>query len=475
MDAYRLALAVPDTLFILISGGALSTAFIPIFAPLLDKENEEAAWRMASGMLGAVAAGVMILAALAWIFAPQLLGSGLAAGTTPEARALAVDLVRILLVSPILLALGSVATAVLQSFEQFTLPAFAPIAYNLGIIFGATILGPPLGIYGVAVGVVIGAVGFFALQAPAAIRRGLRLPSAWPLRDPNVRDAFKLLIPRVVGQASVQASTLITLALAATLSAGSVAAFSFAWVLFTLPVGLFGTSLATATFPALSREAGGADAEGFLYLLRRSLRGVLFLVIPASAGLILLREPIIALIYQRGAFGARDTLLTAEPLLYFALGMWAYALVDMLPRAFYALHDSVTPLKFAMSVVVLDALLSLILVRVMGLGGLALAFSIATGVQVLLLLAALRRRVGPVLDAAARAFLLKAVLATGAMVAVLLLAGPLLAEYQSLAFPDLLARVGGSVAGGAAAYLGASVLLGQDEVGTLMRLARRGR
>ncbi|MEJ7652109.1 MAG: lipid II flippase MurJ [Chloroflexia bacterium] len=372
-----------------------------------------------------------------------------------------------------MLSLASVATALLQSYDEFTIPALAPIAYNTCIILGALLLAPVIGIQGVAIGVVIGSFFFLASQLPAARRRGLRLPREAPPANRDVRRTFRLLLPRVAGQSAVQLSTIVTFTLAAGLGDGRPAAYRYAFTLFVLPIGLFGTSIATVTFPAMSREAVEQDAEGFLYLVRRAIRGVLFFIIPAGLGLIALRYPIIEMIYERGEFDNRAAALVAEPLLYFAAGIWAYALVDVLPRAFYALQDSITPLKIAAVAVVLDVALSLLLSRLMGLGGLALAFSAATGLQVILLARALRSHVGPIVNASMWDYFYRLAIASSSMVFALYLAQPVLSEYQALALPGLVLRVGLVVGGSAAVYIFISYLLGQDEVGVLARLARR--
>lgn len=474
LSAYHLAFQIPDTLFILISGGALSTAFIPVFSELLGKGEEDEAWRMASGTLAFLCGTMLCLLVLAWIFAPQLVGSGLAGRATPRVQARATELMRILLLSPLLLTAGSIFTSILQTRDRFTLPAFAPVAYNLGIIGGAVLLAPRMGMDGVAVGVVVGACLFGLLQLGPVIRLGLRRPNGWPLRDPHVVRTLRLLVPRIVGQSATQLSTLFTFYLAGGLEdEGAVGAYRLAFTLFVLPVGLFATSVGTVAFPALSREAQDHDAREFTYLLRRAMRGILFFVLPAGVGLAVLRLPITSLIYERGAFTPQDTRLTAYALLFFCLGMWAYALLDIVPRAFYALQDTRTPLLIALGVVVLDVALSLALVGPLGLGGLAFAFSAATGAQVVLLLGALRRKVGHVLDRESVMFFLKALGATALMLGVLLLTRPLLAEYGSLSQLELLVRVLGTVGGAGAVYLLASVALRQEEVGTLLRLVRR--
>lgn len=476
-DAYTFAFLIPDILFVLASGGALGAGFIPVFTKLRRMGEEDAAWRMASGVLAVVGVAAGILVTVCWIFAPVLIKEGIARqAERPETQELAVTMMRILLLSPLLLALATVVTVMLQSFDKFAVPAFAPVAYNTCIILGALVLAPVngLGVRGVAIGVVIGAYLFLAMQLPSARRLGLRLPRSWPLADSNVRQVFALLLPRMVGQSAVHVSTIVSYSLAAGLGTGPSAAYRSALVIFALPVGLFGTSMATVAFPALSREAGGGDMPGFLYLLRRAIRGILFFVLPASVGLLLLREPIVKLLYERGNFKPAQTVAVADPLLYLSLGIAAYAMLDVLPRAFYALQDSRTPVKIALGAVALKIGLSLLLIRVLGLGGLALAFSLSMLIQVALLTRALSRRTGPIIDGQTQDFLLRAAAATAIMAAMVLIARPLLLSgYQDMSFLNLVARLGVTLLGAVAVYIGVSTLLGQEEVGTLRRIVRR--
>ncbi|MDP9382482.1 MAG: murein biosynthesis integral membrane protein MurJ [Chloroflexota bacterium] len=474
LDAYRVALSIPDTIFALISGGGIGAAFIPVFTRLRNSGKQDDAWRMAAGIVALVGVAVAFLGLLAWVFAPQLVRDVLGArAENEETKRLATGLLRVLMIQPVFLALASVMTAILQAHDRFGLPAIAPVIYNLWIILGAVLLSPFVGIYGVAVGVVIGSMFFLGIQVPAAVRLGLRLPASTPLRDPNVRRTFGLLAPRIVGQAAAHVNTMVAAALALSLGTGRAASYGYASVLFVLPVGLFGTSVATAAFPALSREAGEKDLSNFVYLLRRSLRAMLFFIVPASVGLLMLRQPVIALLYERGQFTAEDVLLVAEPLFYFCLGMWAYAVVDILPRAFYALQDTRTPVAIAVGAVILDIALSFILIQFMGLGGLALAFSIALTVQVFALLYALHSKIGFNVDRETQSFLLRTAVATGLMLAALWLARPLLAGYQDLSLVSLALRVAATTVGGFAVYVLASVALRQEEVGTLARMVRR--
>lgn len=474
IDAYALAFAIPDQIFILVSGGALGAAFIPVFTQIWHSGDEELAWRMASGVFICVAVTVIILAGATWVFAPILVRDGVARHAPIATQDLTVQLMRILLLSPVFLSIASLATSILQSFDRFVLPAIAPVIYNLCIIFGILFLAPRYGIYGGAVGVVVGSAIFCAVQVPSVIGSGFRLRRTWPLKDRHVRRTIRLLLPRIAGQSAVQLNVLVALYLAAQLGDGEVAAFRAASVLLSLPVGLFATSMSTAVFPSLSRMAADGDSTNFLVLLRRSIRGVLFFVVPASVGLMVLREPIVSLVYEYGAFTPNDTLLVARPLLYFSIGLWAFALVDLLPRAFYAIQDSMTPLKITCLVVGVDAALSFILVRPMGIAGLALAFASGLMLQVILLTRAMGRRAGNFLDPATLGFIAKVLIASALMLAALWTAHPILADVNSMPKVVLAVRVGFIVHLGIAVYFIASFVMKQHEVIVLWGVARMG-
>ncbi|ACZ42516.1 integral membrane protein MviN [Thermobaculum terrenum ATCC BAA-798] len=473
-DAYLLALQVPDLLFILMSGGAFSAAFIPVFTRLIQSHGDDEAWDMASGVMWTTVSIAVVLILLVWIFAPQIVAYGIARRShDPYVVQKTTELLRLVVFQPLFLLLASVATAVLQSFDRFLVPAIGPIIYNISIIVSTLLFSRWLGIDAVAIGVVVGAVLFFLIQLPFLLQMGLSTRWQPPFANQHVRRTFILLAPRIVGQAAVQVNTMVALYLAAGLGTGRVTAFRVASLLFALPVSLFGTSVATAAFPALSREAGAMDIAAYKSVLKRAVKGVIFFILPASVGMMLLREPIIALLFERGKFTREDTLLTAQPFFFFAVGMWAYALVDMLPRAFYALQDTLTPLKVALVTVLLDIFVSFILVGPLGLRGLAFAFSLATIVQVLALSYLLRSRVGEWIDSEMINFLLKCCIATVLMGGLLILLRPWVVNYHLLSFPDFLVRLLIVIAVAAGGYLGVSTALGQSEVRVVLNMVLR--
>ncbi|MFB0537413.1 MAG: murein biosynthesis integral membrane protein MurJ, partial [Anaerolineae bacterium] len=255
LDAYLAAFRLPDILFQLVAGGALGSAFIPTFSGYLARGAERGAWRLASAVINLVLVVLSALALLAAAFAPLLVAKVVAPGFDPAKRALTVQLMRLMLLSPVIFGVSGIVMGILNSYQHFLLPALAPIVYNLSIIGAAFFLSPSLGIQSLAVGVVVGSVLHLAVQIPALIRRGMDYSPILGLGNPGVREVGRLMAPRVLGLAVVQLNFLINTILASGLADGSLAALNFAWLLMLLPQGIFAQALATAAFPTFSELA----------------------------------------------------------------------------------------------------------------------------------------------------------------------------------------------------------------------------
>jgi putative peptidoglycan lipid II flippase len=397
INAYFAAFRIPDTMFTLVSGSALASAFIPVFSGLLVAGSERRAWRMASSVLNGVFIALAGLALFSFIFAPQLMEL-LAGGYPPGQRQLTIDLTRIMLLQPIFLGAVAVVNAILQSYHRFLLTAVAPLIYNLAVIAGA-LMGHSHGVVGLAWAVVLGAAAQLLVLVPGIGSYLGRLYQPVVDRDqPATREVWRLLVPRVIGLAAFQAMLFITLFLASRLPRGSVGAINYAWLLIWFPVASLGTAAGTAIFPRLAQLTASRELEGVRWTINRSLRLVLFLAIPSAVGLILLRKPIVNLLYYHGAWTPRATEQTAYAVLFFSLGIAPLAAIEVLPRVFYAMRDTATPVRIAIVAVAIDAGLSVYLVHVMpkdqGQGGLALATAVATTVQALWLAWALGRELG---------------------------------------------------------------------------------
>jgi len=399
LDTYLAAFRLPDLLFQLIAGGALGSAFIPAFAGLLAQEKRRRAWRLASSIINLVMLVLTILSFLAGLLAPILVKQIIAPGFGPAQQAMTVDLMRLMLVTPIVFGVSGILMGILNSYQHFLLPALAPALYNLAIISGAILLSPTMGVEGLAIGVVVGSLLHLAIQLPGLRRRDGFYALRFGLGDENVREVGRLMLPRTIGLAAVQINFLINTILASRLPSGSLSALNYAWLIMLLPQGIFAQAIATAAFPTFSALAARDKMDEFRSTVSSTLRAILFLSVPATVGLIMLRVPLIQVLLERGAFDARSTEWVATALGFYALGLAGHSAVEILSRAFYALHDTVRPVGVGLGAMTLNIVLSLILGRPVESGGmahagLALANSIATLLEMAILWVLLERKAG---------------------------------------------------------------------------------
>ena len=395
-SAYVSAFRIPDLLFLVVMAGAFGSAFIPVFSGFLGDGEDEAAWKLASVVLNVSGLVVIFAAALAWAFAPELVRYVVAPEASTAAQQITVNCMRVLLLSPVFLGFGIAAKGILEGQDLFTLPALAPIAYNTATILGAIVLGPRVGVYGVAIGVVVGAIGFLLLEIPGLVRSGMRYSISFDPRAPGVSEVGRLLAPRLIGQAAFQLNFVAVTNLAWRTGDQSVSALNYAWQLLMLPHGVLALSVSTVILPTLSRLWQVGDTVAFRATLGNALRPLLFLSLPAAVILFAFRVPIVQTLFQTGAFSAESTSLVAAPLAFLATGLVSYALVEALTRAFYAMHDTRTPVIAGIGIVALNILMGVALLDRMGYLGLALALSLSTTVEALVLIVVLGRRIGSV-------------------------------------------------------------------------------
>ncbi|MDF3040355.1 MAG: integral rane protein MviN, partial [Thermomicrobiales bacterium] len=327
LSAYVSAFRIPDLLFLVIMAGAFGSAFIPVFSGFLGNGEDETAWKLASVVLNLSGASIILVSAVTWLAAPDLVRLVVAPAADPATQALTTDLMRILLLSPIFLGFGIAAKGILEGQDLFTLPALAPIVYNTATILGAVLLGPRIGVRGVAIGVVVGAVGFLALQAPGVIRSGMAYSFAFDPRSPGVTEVGRLLAPRLVGQAAFQINFIAVTNLAWRTGEQNVSALNYAWQLLMLPHGVLALSISTVILPTLSRLWQAGEMDAFRTTLGGAIRPLLFLSLPAAVVLFAFRVPIVQTLFQTGAFSAESTALVAAPLAFLAAGLVSYALV----------------------------------------------------------------------------------------------------------------------------------------------------
>jgi putative peptidoglycan lipid II flippase len=400
IESFAAANRVSETLFALVAGGALASAFIPTYTTLLSKDDQRGAWRLASAVGNLLVIVLSVLGILATIFAPQIVRYLLAPGFSvdPYKEALTISLLRLMLPSAVIFGLSGLVMGILNSHQKFLIPALAPAMYSLGMIFGLVFLVPRMGIYGLAWGVIIGASFHLILQIPSLVRLGGKYYATLGLKYPPVYEVARLMGPRLLGVAVVQINFWINVWLASYMVEGSVNGLIFAFALMLMPQTIIAQSIAIAAMPTFSAQAAKGRLDDMRTSLADSLRGVLLLSIPAAIGMILLRRELVVLVYQRGEFTDYSTELVAWALLWYGAGLVGHSVVEIMSRAFYAMHDTKTPVFVGIAAMSLNIVFSLIFSALFSrigwlpLGGLALANSLATGLEMVVLLVLMRRR-----------------------------------------------------------------------------------
>jgi putative peptidoglycan lipid II flippase len=389
LDAYFAAFLIPDAIFQLLIAGALFTALVPVFVSLRTRDQDIEAWRLASSVINALVLALAGLSLVMALFAPALVPL-VAPGFDAPTTELAVRLTRIMLLSPVFIGLGAVVTGLLNSYNNFAVPALAPLVYNVSIILAAIFVAPFLGVEALALGVVVGSLLHLAIQLPSLRKVGSRYDLIMDLRSPAVRSVALLMGPRTLGLAAGQLNLIVSTVLASGLREGSVTAYNYAFQLSQIPVGIVGVSIAVALFPTLSRDAALGNVSEIRRQVSGALRIITFIALPLTAIMVVLREPLTSTIVQYGLFDEQAADRTAGALLFFALGLAAHSAVQILVRAYYAMHDTRTPVLWAVIAVALNIPLMSFLVGPMGIEGLALSISVTASVEVLGLIWALR-------------------------------------------------------------------------------------
>lgn len=395
-DAYAVAYRIPNLLRRLVGEGAVSAAFIPIFSRYLSEENREEAWEFANTMLTLITlvmAGVTVVG----IILSPLLVLAIAYGfvDTPGKLELATLLTRIMFPYIFLVSFAALAMGILNSFHKFAAPAFAPVLLNLSVIacsFVTDLFPSPES--ALAVGVVIGGVAQIAIQVPALLRSGWRFRPRIGLSHPGVRRAARLMGPVVFGVGVVQINVVVGGQFASFLGNGPQMALYLSDRVMELVLGGYAIAIATVVLPMLSRNRAEGRPEEMRSTLNFAARIILFITVPSTLGLILLRVPIIQVLFEHGEFDAASTALTAWPLLFFALGLSSFSLVKIIVPAFYALEDTRTPVRVAVWAMLLNIAFNFAFFRPLEVGGPALATSLAGFFNAVMLMVIFSRREG---------------------------------------------------------------------------------
>ena len=469
LDAYYAAFKLPDLIFNTLVLGALNAAFVPIFLEQWSK-NKEKAWQIVNSFLNFLFLALFGLTIIFFIFAPQLVSTVVAPGFDAQTKEVTVSLTRMMLLSILFFGISNVAGGILNSFKKFFAYSLAPIMYNLGIIFGILFLVPKLGNLGLAMGVVLGSFFHLFVQIPSIFKLGYK----WEFNFnfyPEVKKIIILMIPRFFALGASQVSKLITTIIASTLVTGSLAIYNLADNLQSFPIGIFGISLAISAFPYFSECVTNGDLKKFSDHFSLTFRRILFLIIPSSVLMILLRSQIVRLVLGSGLFSWRDTALTLNTLGFFVLSLFAQALIPLLARAFYAFQNTKTPLFINIFSIVINIFLAIIFGRSMGVAGLALAFSIANIINFILLFSALRFKAKLLGGKKIIISLFKITLASIAMIIIVQVSKNFIGTFVDMkTFMGVLIQFISSSLLGVLAFLIISFLLKSEEISILNNL-----
>ncbi|MEN8245058.1 MAG: murein biosynthesis integral membrane protein MurJ [Thermodesulfobacteriota bacterium] len=475
-DAFFVAFRIPNLLRRLFAEGSLTVAFIPVFSEYLTRHGRDEAFslarsamRMLSIILAAIAVvGIMVAPLIVHIIAPGFTNS-------PEKYQLCVDLTRFIFPYIFFIGLVALCMGILNVLDHFAAPALAPVFLNLAMITSVLLLSPHLErpVFGLAVGVLLGGLLQLLLQIPFLLKNGVRFWQKTKIYHPGLKRIGLLMLPAVFGAAVYQINMVIGTLLASLLPEGSVSYLYYADRLVQFPLGIFAIAAATAVLPSLSKQVAEKDFDGLRETFCHAMNFVLFITIPAMAGLVVLREPIVRLLFERGAFDAATVRLTAVALLYYCAGLWAFAAVRIVVSMFYALQDTKTPVKMAVVSIGVNIVMGIVLMGPLKHGGLALATSLASVVNLLLLVWALRRKIGML---GWRSIMVSA----GRSVATSLLMGGAVWGMSLWIIPRdhqatfrLLLGVTGAVAAGVAVYAVMSYVFGSPEFYRLVNALRR--
>ena len=466
MDAFIVAFRIPNLVRDLFAEGAMSSAFVPTFTRQLTRGGKGDAWRLGNYVINALLLVTGVLVVLGIVFARPLVRMYAGDyGRVPGKFELTVELTRVTLPFLTMVVVAAAVMGMLNSLHHYFLPALSPAMFNIATIVLAIALVPAMPALGlprimaIAIAALVGGVGQIALQWPSLRREGFRYAAVLDARDPGLRQVLLLMGPGAVGMAATQVNIFVNTLLATSQGTGAVSWLSYAFRLMYLPIGLFGVSIGTAVLPAASRHAAVGDMAGIRDTIARGLAMMLMLNVPATLGLIVLATPIVQLLFERGHFGAADTLATAAAVRLYAVGLVGYSTVRIVSPAFYAIGRSRVPVMVSAGAIGANVIASVTLVNLMGFRGLALGTSIAAIANAAALVWLLERHLGGLHARRLVVSLMKTVIAALAMAA--LAAGLEAAMERAVPGPHVAAQavrlaveIGGALAGlGVAARL----------------------
>jgi len=363
LGIYFAAFRIPNLLFELLVMGALTSAFIPVFTKYIAEDKEKAAWKMASVLIN-VCTIILAILCIPLVIWTKEISTLIAPGFDPNQIELMASFTRVMMVSQVFpLLIGNFFTGILQSYQYFFFPAFAPVLYNLCIIAGTIIFVPFVGLWAPVIGIGIGAFAFMAIQIPSLMKVGYRPVFSIDIHEPGVKEVFSLMIPRTMGLAVSQIDTTVDLILASVLGARMVTIFNFAQHLQQVPIGLFGATIAQAVFPLLAQASARNDESEYKKGVISAFNQTIFYVLPISILFIVLRIPIIRLVFGTAKFDWNATVLTGITLSMFSISLIAQAASQVLTRAFYAKYNTKTPVIISVITILINTAISIICIQ----------------------------------------------------------------------------------------------------------------
>jgi putative peptidoglycan lipid II flippase len=474
LDAYFAAFRIPDLIFQLVAAGAISSALIPVLSQLLGNDEEARAWRVVSTVINLMLLALLGLSVFVAVFAPVLIPF-FTPGFDVVQNELTVRLTRLMLLSPVLLALGAIASSVLNTQGRFAASAMAPLLYNLAIIVAAVVLAPLMGVEALAIGVVVGSLLHLLVQLPALVgRRRFKYDFQMDLGDSAARQSLLLMAPRALGLGTTQITFLVNTTLASGLGTGSIVAYNVAFTVLQIPLGVIGLPLGVVLLPSMSRAIASGATKEFAAIVLRSLRLLLYVMLFLTAITMVLRRQVVTMLFDYGRFDERAIDLTANTLLYFLIGLAGHSMIVILARAFYSAQDTRTPVTAAIISVAVNVLVSVATVGTLGLSGLALGIAAGAWVEAGILVVLLWQRTpGIHLESLVRAmveFLIGSVLSALAAVGVVRLTEGLVGTDPVKVL--VIAQSAAAFAAAVAVYVAYSWLLRIPELPQLFSLTR---
>lgn len=464
LDIYYAAFRIPDLIFNILIFGAISAAFIPVFTNMVSKGGKEDGYKLANTLITLGSSALIVLSIVLFFLMPKLTPL-IVPDFDPERMAKTTELSRIMLLSPIFFSVSYFIGGMLNSFKRFIAYSFAPIIYNISIIFGAIYLAENFGITAVTWCVIVGSFLHMLIQVPTAVSLGWKFSPSLNYRETGVMKVIKLMIPRAIGMGANNILLVVYTAISSSLAAGSIAVFNLTNNIQTMPTVVFATSFSTAVFPTLAHAISKGDEKSFSSYLGRSIRVIVYLLAPSTAIFILFRAQIIRLILGSGEFGWDDTRMAALTLGWFSVSLVAQGLIPLFAKAFYAKHDTKTPTVISILSIIVSIVIAYPLSQKMGVAGLALSFSIGSYLNAIILFLWLKNAVSKIFNAEFAFSIFKIILASLIMALVVRSIGHLVYNYVNMqTFLGVLSQTVISVFSGAIVYLAATYLLGSQEL-----------